>query len=459
MPTNLTETDIRRLCDDSAYRRGLEYFKRGLVKEFTVVDQGPLFVQIHSAVKGNALIPYKQNIRVIWKTNQTVLDLIGDCSCPVGYNCKHVAAVCLKFALDKSNPANLKQDGVCFAWLDGLSTQKNIPQPDQDFLAYFLLPGKNAYEFLVELAITKLGKRGRLNKGRKTNLSNLRFSHSYFGYLRPEDKAITRLLETLETQAGLPLVKGDVGHLALTKMLKSQRLFWLDGDRGCLREGDRLSLAFSWRHLDGHYLLNPDLPGHCQLIPTDPPHSVDTEAGLLGSIALGRVDSEQLEKILTIPLIPENLADQFGLRLVIEHPSLPLPPPKPIHLVELEGLAPTPVLHLFGQRQGGHYLHFLGLSFQYGLFRVNGGQTEHHTIIDDQHLLTRIHRDPLAETHALAHLHACGVTPSSLFNPEPYLLLQLAHDSAIESATSWHHFLQPTAPTASARTSQCLSTN
>ena len=92
----LLRSDIRHHCEDAAYESGKDYFERGRMREFSIQNQGALFVQISASVKGSAPLPYRQNIRINWRQDLRSAEIDGECSCRVGYNCKHVAAVCLQ---------------------------------------------------------------------------------------------------------------------------------------------------------------------------------------------------------------------------------------------------------------------------------------------------------------------------------------------------------------------------
>ena len=91
--------DIERAVGQVSYLRGLEYFERGRVRWIECDAPG----RIHGEVAGSRSKPY-----AVWATVEHGRDgrpvaVAGHCSCPVGFNCKHVAAVLLsaqELALD-----------------------------------------------------------------------------------------------------------------------------------------------------------------------------------------------------------------------------------------------------------------------------------------------------------------------------------------------------------------------
>jgi hypothetical protein len=200
-PKKLLRSDIHYECGDSSYEQGKSYFEKGLVVNLTIKSEGTLFVQLNSSVKGSGINPYQQNIRIVWRPDYSAAQIDGNCSCTVGYNCKHIAAACLMYQnANRTLSPSPGTDASCLAWLDSLNKpalqQHNIYQ---EFIAYILKPGNTKYEFTVDFLITKANKSGRLSKGRKTTLSNLRYSYSYLSYIQPLDEEIAKLMTVLNT--------------------------------------------------------------------------------------------------------------------------------------------------------------------------------------------------------------------------------------------------------------------
>jgi uncharacterized Zn finger protein len=74
--------------DSVTLQRGQDYARRGLVLSFEAMADGTLRGEVSNG-RGNR---YRQRIRF----GRGVFE--GDCSCPVGVNCKHVAAVLITWA-------------------------------------------------------------------------------------------------------------------------------------------------------------------------------------------------------------------------------------------------------------------------------------------------------------------------------------------------------------------------
>ena len=83
---NITIEDVQDLFDSIIYLRGEEYFEEGYVKSIEVLDSSTLC----GTVRGNQI--YKVTIKV-----DSEMDISCDCSCLCDFNCKHAAALLLKW--------------------------------------------------------------------------------------------------------------------------------------------------------------------------------------------------------------------------------------------------------------------------------------------------------------------------------------------------------------------------
>ena len=217
-------SDLQLRFTASTYERGKDYYAKGRVLNLSIVSQGTLFVQLSATVKGNDIIPYKQNIRIIWRDDYRAVTITGNCSCPIGYNCKHVVAACLmyQYSLTCTTP-----NASCLEWLNSLNTPTPQRDSHSEFIAYLLNYGKNPHEFSVELVVTKEKKSGGLNKGRKLSLDTMRYSYSELNYIQHEDQEILKLLSTVSSgihYLNAPALSRTIGFLALSKLFTTGAL-------------------------------------------------------------------------------------------------------------------------------------------------------------------------------------------------------------------------------------------
>ncbi len=444
----LLRSDIRYECGDAFYERGCSYFEKGSVLNLTVKSEGALYVQLNCSVKGSHLTPYKQNIRIIWRPDFSAAEIEGDCTCPIGFNCKHVAAACLMYQNSDQILAAGDLHPSCLDWLDSLHLQVPLQADiNQEFIAYILKPGNAKHEFTIELLITKVKKTGGLNKGRKTTLNNLRYSYSYLNYVQPEDQDIAKLLTALNpTFKEEPLIVGATGFLAVSKLLKTGRLYWKDIVSQPLIKGTERELKFNWQETaTGDYQLAVTTDVKAIMLLTEPPQYLDESLGVIGTLNTHKLSTEQLRNILSAPMIPAEYADEFSQRLIIEHPGLPLPAPKKVDLIETDDLMPKPRLLLFGhQVTPQQYSHFMAVTFNYGDWTISAIPAEDYSVVKTEQGLVRIKRNLESEQQEIQRLTNLGFTSalSIEIGRQELLLHSPAQVSSMDSAARWGNFLQ-----------------
>ncbi len=439
-------------CSRASYERGREYFHKGLIKHCKVQSEGTLFTQLNASVEGTATSPYKQNIRLIWRSDFSSVDIEGSCSCPVGYNCKHVAAVCLYFQALNEPEYNGTSDANCLDWLDNFRTAvtSSAPENSKEFLAYILKPARVSHVFTLELLVTKEKKGGGLSKGRKISVQNLRFTMTYYPYIQQEDVEIARVLIALDNNAaGDPIISGVVGAIALTKLLATGRLYWDDIEKPPLNAGSPRNLDFAWQATEqGNFQLHVEITPTAMPILVDPLHYLDVHEGLIGRIDNLSISSDQLRFMLAAPPVPERFADEFSHRLTVEHPNLPLPPPKKVALTELFDLRPVPHLVLYGEANSARqYAHYLTLNFKYGDYLLSGYDAREYGIVKTHDSLVRIRRELTREQKAVNRLTDAGfslVPPTQTQIRE--LLFSTQARNLTEGASRWGYFLENILP-------------
>lgn len=448
----LLRSDIIKECGASFYDRGKHYHEAGLVMQCKVTSEGALFTQLNATVEGSASSPYKQNIRIVWRPDYRSADIEGSCSCPVGYNCKHVVAACLTYQGGGLEEMQKNSGASCFKWLDNMQQQATAPKNDglQEFVAYILKPARVKNELTIDLIVTKEKKFGGLSKGRKTSLQNLRYSFSYYSYVRQEDSELIKIILALDNSiGGEPLVTGSMGAIALSKLLQTGRLFWQDVEAPALKLGAARDLQFDWQQTSkGDYQLHMAIQPAALPILIEPPHYLDAEEGTVGGFTTTGISQEQLRNLLAAPSVPEKVADEFSYRLTVEHPELPLPPPKKVALTEILDLAPTPQIILFGdQVNPKQYVHFMQVNFKYGEWLLPSHEAKDYSVIKTGQGLARIKRSSAAEKSAIARLAELGFTAApATETATKELILGSYAKSVVESATRWGHFLETVLP-------------
>lgn len=447
----LLRSDIRYACGDAFYERGNSYFERNKVLDLTIKSEAALFVQFDAAVKGSLEKPYKQKIRILWQPDYSAAQINGECTCPIGHNCKHVAAACLRYQNPNQTQFIPKTISSCLDWLKTLDQSVVRPfNSNLDFIAYILKAGHEKNEFTVDFVITKKRKTEGLAKGKKVSLASLRFNVTSLSYTQGDDQEIIKLLTALNSSfKEEPLLTGATGYLALSRLLNTSRFFWEDIDREPLSKGTNRDLKLSWRtNIDGDYQLAVEIDPPAQLILTDPPYYFDVNLGVIGLINADNLSCDLLKNILTAPVVPIEYANEFSQRLVVEHPGIPLPAPEKVELIEADGLTPQPRLLLFGQQQlYDQYNHFMVVSFQYGEWTINKINQDEYSIAKTNHGLVRIKRNADFERSVIERLIELGFDPvPAIETGKAGFLLSSLTKKSMDSTARWRDFLQNKLP-------------
>ena len=96
-PPLIDVTDIIRVVGGAAFQRGQTYAKGGAVVELEWEPQGEV---LRAKVRGHSSVPYRTMLQLGEKRQGDYRLLDNHCSCPVGFDCKHVAAVALQSNTD-----------------------------------------------------------------------------------------------------------------------------------------------------------------------------------------------------------------------------------------------------------------------------------------------------------------------------------------------------------------------
>lgn len=447
----LLRSDIIYECDEECYEQGMTFFRHKQIVAMDIKSQGALYVQLTGQVKDVINKPYSQIIRIVWSPSYSLVDIDGECNCSVGFNCKHVAAVCIYYQQSLSDVSQQTQP-ECLAWLnqfakdDDSPVKKSFSAETTEFIAYILRPSHVPHEYIFDFVITKEKKNGGLVKGRKTNISNLRYSHALLGYFQPEDDEIIKILLALNTLSGFPVLSGSVGYLAITCLLKTKRLYWLDIEGDALQPSEARELQLAWQQsANGEFSLHPFIGEGAQVLLTTPPLYVSPQHASIGEINGLTISIDELKKILTAPVVPVEFAEEFSQQLAFKYPDLPLPPPKKIDVIDIEKQCPVPTLMLMAiDEQTKNEVYCIVLSFAYGEYELDAEIIcPEYSLFKSSAGILRIHRDSEAELNAMHTLSTFGFLTNTLVTTTENILFFFSpsETSSLESITRWSQFL------------------
>jgi superfamily II DNA or RNA helicase len=424
---DVTEMAIRAAVSPGAFAAGQAYFRHGRV-HLTDVDEAAGV--IYAMVQGSQDEPYDQSIS-IWRAGGKIC-VEGDCSCPVGYNCKHVAAALIaqlhaKPAATRGAPAGTvtaspeAMPAALAIWLSdlrqGVKTESEAYPANVSRRLFYMLGrdqsyGEAAGTVRLTLAVSDVKKNGTINPRCSTPVVEQLLRSTTVGYLRPSDRAILRRLSS----SGLNPERSDVPGL-LRDVLATGRARLgvfpgIEARLGPAREG-----RLGW-HLeaDASQRTVLSVAGGGLPVLSLAPWYLDEQSGEVGQVDIA-IPPVLLHRLLNAPPVPASQVEAVRAGLVAALPGIDVPAPLAVpHGGVIDG-APVPLLRLerlslplpaVVARLGGAAA---ALSFQYGPIVVGetvpaGAQEQLH----DGKRYTLV-RDAKAEKAAGRALEEWGFTP------------------------------------------------
>ena len=451
-----SEKDILREVGGKAFEAARIYVREGRVLTFEQDDDVVL-----GQVLGTVRRPYEQTITV--EAVRGGVSIFGDCTCPVGFNCKHVAAVLLSglqpakaFASPSSEervarilsaPAprftaslahGAPMPGLA-AWLDDLDRAQAMAEEDYPAglaqrLVYVLSPmpfGHGVPRLGFRAMSTRLLKDGRFSDSSRPYEIGAALSGTPAKFLRPSDLRILRaamLLRRTHGSGASDSLAHDGGAVVLAEILATGRARWLDLNGSVLASAPSRPGRFVWQPVgEATFVPRLELDGQSIVLGATPPVYVDPERGLIGVVETP-YPPRVAATLLAAPEVPAEAVAEFNYALTQRVPSLAaLAAPEP-RRERIFGVLPTPVLSLFAADLPpevtlayGYYGYGvppvperigLGrLSFRYESVVTALGEAKPVVTRLSAGRLIEVHRDAEAERRAVATLLANGFAP------------------------------------------------
>jgi len=443
----LTNRDILINVGNTYFARGDAYYKQGYVRSLVVESENNGVIELKSSVKGSGHQLYNQTISIDLRPKH--IDIEGDCSCPVDYNCKHVAAACIQYVAEGASTSHANAE--CLAWIDEFNSagdKNTLPTTNTEFLIYLLSPSKQAGKLEVEFRVSRYLKNGDLGKARDTNLNTISNNYSSSSYVQAIDREICDLIEANnQLHWHGALLYGDLGFLALTKMLPTGRCYWQDMNATPLQLKQARDLKLEWQtDEDGDARLNMQIEPDGMLLLTAPPLYLSATSNSVGQLNNAPYTMAQLEQLFKAPTIPTGLLDEFSQRLAQKIPSTVLPPPKKVAIHEIKDQQPRPCLYLSSREAVDHHFHVMRIRFAYGDHELAYAHGEEiHSLTRDKTII-RTWRDLEAENAAIEQLESYGFESRLDADANDLIFLSLNVNSPTEGVTRWHRFLTETLP-------------
>ena len=426
---HFTAADVAASFDAGTLHRGRDYVRRG--KVLAIAADGDA---IKGKVSGSGGQRYRQTVRI--KPGPRGVRFDGDCSCPMEYNCKHVAALLLHYLeLNKNTPAGASD--ALASWMGAVAKAlTEAPKVKRGLVA-----DKIIYRLAYVLMPSDVGRldlylcRARL-RADATIAAATMLPYSYDlmmtppAYVTPADRYANYRFGLLSGLGGDGKVSaephGAVGAQLLRDLAQAGQLFFA-ATRDALKTGLLRPLHLSaarasrlgWSvpdDVDGGVRLRWEFADGAALeymLPTEPPmyvHGADIgELGIPDGAAM--IPVRGLRSLVAMaPRVAGPAREQVATQLAAHGLMRVIPPPPPPRQTVRSDIKATPFLLLASLDDGtaeSAWHDFALLAFDYDGVRVSAdpapaamrhgaGGTE------------VIQRDSAAEAQAVAVLRALG---------------------------------------------------
>lgn len=420
-------------------------------------------VKITAQVKGTSQRPYF--VEILFDADETGVRINPECSCPVGWFCKHTAAVLLS-AL--SVPRMPTVNHAVLEWVDSFrrATKKPPkkaakPAVKPEKLCYAITLSAYTGKHVFEIYKGRLDAGGKLT-GRLEDWSNIeRALVKPPQFVTEEDMPILRLLWQQRDRDDYFPLKGGRGHEILTRLLASGRLFYIGAVAGNrylksepvhLRQGKLRKAGLEWG-MDESGKMIPRLVGDAAMLvfPFDEAiWYLDTGAGEIGQLKTTQTPA-QIVQLLEMPPLAE--IDLPVVSEVLRELLPDMPPPSAVRLrtltdplkpmLLLETSAPLWMGRYRGYRYGTQVMDYARVKFSYGEAILSPDHPGEFVTLQNGETV-RVTRDEKAEKLFLKSLGKYGLEEILGFEMSRVIFERPIF--GLESEQAWTPFMQQIVP-------------
>ncbi|MBL8668773.1 MAG: DEAD/DEAH box helicase [Rhodospirillales bacterium] len=472
-----TLDDIRRTASASAFEKATLYQRRRRAFVTEMAEDG---TRIKGRVQGTQRRPYSLVIEVgIGPDGRVRIE--GSCSCPIGYNCKHVAALLIetmvtaegrKLAPPAGRPVLSPQAESWLADLDRAMalSEDEYPTSIRQRLIYVLSIDHGVFgppQPVLELKSVRLLKDDTFSSTVSNYDPQSAFSGTPAKFLRGQDLPILRRLLHLRGLYGhggghSHTLSGETGPEVLNLVLATGRCRWQSLDGPVMTAGEPRPGGLGWTMMDSS-AQKPvvSVEGGGIAVCLTPPWYVDAAAAVCGPLQIGvppRVAAMLMQAPALEPQQVTALRGKLAERLPDHEQLLPAEPSPP----EIVGGPPTPILQLARRKvrpvYGGYSwampsappdIPVARLAFAYGSVILPASDQREKPLFAEHGRLFTVERDRTLENRqrkrlaaADARLAAIQANPAYGLPPDARGELVLTDDDPL----AWPRFLVEVAP-------------
>ncbi|MCU0895576.1 MAG: SNF2-related protein, partial [Rhodospirillales bacterium] len=363
-----TFEDIRRAISPSAIDKATGYQRRRQATITGMADDG---TSIEGRVQGSASTAYRVRIALFPAADGTVA-IRGSCTCPIAFNCKHVAALLIE---SMSRPGAIRRDVAAApppaepppvtlpseaqSWLADLDRQMALaedvyPPNVQQRLMYVLdarADRRGRLAVTLELASVRLRKDGNLSERAHRFAIHSANSNTPPKYLLGSDMAILNRIGLLPSLYGFGDracygLFGEAGAEMLQRILRTGRCRWKSATGPLMSQGAPRQARIGWTLTQtGTLVPSIGVDGGGIAVTSWPLWYVDPETQSCGVLETDLPPRVAVALLQAPPVEPQHvpiLREKLAARLGEGSDLLPDEPPPP----ERVAGPPVPVLQL-----------------------------------------------------------------------------------------------------------------
>ena len=395
---------LMQRCESATYTRGLMLYRSQKVLSLDIEPLKKNWLLL-GEVQGSQRAPYEVSIELQLGPNGHVINWDSDCTCPVGHNCKHGAALMLKAAyqglhllgadarapvftpptpeeVEANRQAALARaqelvqreaEAQLLGWLSELERAhqahrepdgaRTVTAGQEQYLYLLSVLGAKSHkpELQIEVMVAQPKVIGGWSKP-KTVRSQPGAGQAVYDRATEVDHEVLQLFPAMASltshyyafsfKSKVPL-GGQVGVMALQQAARTGRLL-LDAGKGMagavVQWGPPQPLRWEWHEVtsmsEPGWVLRARLSDdQVQLCLNNPPLYLDPARGLCGLAQAEGLGAAQLAVLLRSPPLKPSALKKHQAALVQRLGPVPLPPVVE-QLPTLQGITPTACLHL-----------------------------------------------------------------------------------------------------------------
>ena len=408
---NITKLDIKNAVDSIDYNRGNNYYNIGKVLDYEVIEETLLTVSLSSKVKGSGCNTYHQKIDI--DNTRYNLSIDGDCSCPVGYNCKHVIAACLKYCSKNqkvlTNNLGNKSESISLTdkWLENLQNTTTLSNQEETrkiidkkatgdyFLTYRLFSMDRTSDDLMFYK-SKYLKNGTISKGTLLDGDRVLQDYYYSELKQPQDIDILKMAAGLDNggyrhKSGIDTIDGSLGYIFIKKLIETKRFYYNEKTDPLELKSTTLKPEFNLSLYKGKYSLKSSFEKKAyKILNTKPPLVLDMINNVLYHFDM---DISLYSQLLNAPKIEKEDVGKVYAAIGQAVPNINISTPKGIKTQEID-TKPTPQLHLiYTQKENGKNYNSFKIDFSYDKYIVKFNPRELNSSFYDKNTKIEIKRD------------------------------------------------------------------